>query len=258
MLPVRPGSEGDSRRRVPNVTGVSVRSRRTSPGVASEIEKDIARSREKIEARYAARIADLQARGDKEIADFERAQRGGLANSAVKTAWFFESMGQVPARGYTQDANGLWLPDKLVAETEKRIADKKEKVLAALEQAVKSLERERDYILKVGLADRERQLKEHALKGGPEAKRGLLCGIAYGRDKRAALLDRIIIHEGEMSSRYSGGKSYSRRTAISGSRRSEVGRTSSGSDFCRECAVRLCTLRSGEAAVLPNRKMSLA
>jgi len=164
----------------------------------SEIEKDIARSREKIEARYAARIADLQARGDKEIADFERAQRGGLANSAVKTAWFFESMGQVPARGYTQDANGLWLPDKLVAETEKRIADKKEKVLAALEQAVKSLERERDYILKVGLADRERQLKEHALKGGPEAKRGLLCGIAYGRDKRAALLDRIIIHEGEI------------------------------------------------------------
>jgi hypothetical protein len=87
---------------------------------------------------------------------------------------------------------------KRFAVAQSRIAERKSEILAKLEQETADLERQKNYALTVTLPELEKQLKQDLLK--PEAKptRGLVTGIVYSADKPSAIVDRQIVHEGDV------------------------------------------------------------
>ena len=161
------------------------------------IDKSVSESRQRISSRYSKKIEELRQQAVKQTEQFEAAERAGLAGSAVKAATFYESVGYVP-KGYTQNEDGFWLSDQRLAETEKRIADKKSEISQALQADIDELERQQKYLLNVGLKDLKERLREDVLKPRPQQPLGMLCGIVHVEEKRAALINRTIVHEGDI------------------------------------------------------------
>jgi hypothetical protein len=79
-----------------------------------------------------------------------------------------------------------------------RIAERKSEILAKLEQGTADLERGKNYALTVTLLELEKQLKEDQLKPEPTPTHGLVTGIVYSADKPSAIVDRKIVHEGDV------------------------------------------------------------
>lgn len=161
-----------------------------------EVDGDIAKLRQGIASTYERRISDLRRYSEEQIRLFETAERSALMKTAVRPVRFLANLGFVPRDGYSKTEDGLMIPNEQIALTEKRIAEKNNEMQQDLEERIAALEREKNYFLTVDLADREKQLKNAVLNPRPETH-GLLGGIVYGEEKRSALVDREIVHEGE-------------------------------------------------------------
>lgn len=161
------------------------------------IDKSVSESRQRISSRYSKKIEELRQQADKQFAQFEAAERAALAGSAVQTATFYESVGYVP-KGYTQNEDGLWLSDGSLEETEKRIEDKKSEIYRVLQADIAELERQQKYLLTVRLKDLKENLREDVLRPRPQQLLGMLCGIVHVEEKRAALINQKIVHEGDI------------------------------------------------------------
>jgi hypothetical protein len=87
---------------------------------------------------------------------------------------------------------------KRFAVAQSRIAERKSEILAKLEYETADLERGRNYALTVTLPELEKQLKQDLLKPEAEPTHGLVTGIVYSEDKPSAIVDRKIVHEGDV------------------------------------------------------------
>jgi hypothetical protein len=87
---------------------------------------------------------------------------------------------------------------KRFAVAQSKIAERKSEILAKLEFETADLERGRNYALTVTLPELEKRLKQDLLKPEPEPTHGLVTGIVYSADKPSAIVDRKIVHEGDV------------------------------------------------------------
>ena len=162
-----------------------------------EIDEEMLRMSKRIEKSFERKVAELRRRAQEQIKAYEVAQRAELAKTAVKPGWFLATLGYIPQTGYTRDPNGSMLLDEQVALVESRIAEKKKNILQDLEQGTAALEKEKEYLLKASLPSLEKRIKDRAVQPAVQT-RGVLNGIVYGKLKRSALVDREIVHEGDV------------------------------------------------------------
>jgi hypothetical protein len=87
---------------------------------------------------------------------------------------------------------------KRFAVAQSLIAERKSEILAKLEFETADLERQKNYALTVTLPELEKRLKQDLLKPEPTPTHGLVTGIVYSADKPSAIVDRKIVHEGDV------------------------------------------------------------
>ncbi|MBN2139271.1 MAG: hypothetical protein JW720_15825 [Sedimentisphaerales bacterium] len=189
----------------PNIEDVEPRepNAASKPNAASEQEgklervtAEIRQLGQRIESNYDRRISDLQRECEEQIKLFETAERSAVIASAVRPARFIEFQGHIPQEGYTKTEDGLMIPNERIALADERIAAKKREIEAYRQRRTAELEKEKNYFLTVRLPDREKQSRSMTLNP-PVETHGLVNGIVYGSQKRSALVDRKIVHEGE-------------------------------------------------------------
>jgi hypothetical protein len=185
-----------------------------------EIEKYIASLRQGAESYYANQIIEVQQRGESEIGQLEeavdRAVYACLAGQAEAAAEVLsiddygyrthlereakaERMQQIKKdRRYGIFADSIERAPERFAVAQSLIAERKSEILAKLEQGTADLERGKNYALTVTLLELEKQLKEDQLKPEPTPTHGLVTGIVYSADKPSAIVDRKIVHEGDV------------------------------------------------------------
>jgi len=78
------------------------------------------------------------------------------------------------------------------------ITERKSDILAKMAFETADLERQKNYALTVTLPELEKQLKQDMLKPEPKLTRGLVTGIVYSADKPSAVIDRKIVHDGDV------------------------------------------------------------
>jgi len=161
------------------------------------INKDIQQMRARIEANYSYQIEQVRLRAAEQIEDYEKSQRALLASKGMTTAMWIEQVGELPAN-HTKNSDGLWLPNDLIAKTEKQIAEVTQQIKQQADAQVAELERQKQYFLTKGLDELRKRLETSVLKPTAEQPLGTLCGIVYGAKKRSALINRKIVHEGDI------------------------------------------------------------
>jgi hypothetical protein len=179
-----------------------------------EIEKYIARLHQGIENYYTNQLIEVKQRAEAEIRLLEVADKpvyASLAGQAevAKTVLHINNYGYT-ARRYlvAKTERMLQLKDdfedsfeispKRFAVAQSLIAERKSKILAKLEYETADLERQKNYALTVTLPELEKRLKQDLLKPEPEPTHGLVTGIVYSADKPSAIVDRKIVHEGDV------------------------------------------------------------
>jgi hypothetical protein len=95
-------------------------------------------------------------------------------------------------------ADSIKRSPKRFAVAQSLIAERKSEILAKLEYETADLERQKNYALTVTLPELEKRLKQDLLKPEPEPTHGLVTGIVYSADKPSAIVDRKIVHEGDV------------------------------------------------------------
>ncbi len=177
-----------------------------------EIEKYIARLRQGIENYYAGQLIEVQQRAEAEIRLLEVADKAvyaGLAEQAevakvvlhinnygYRAPWYLEAETERMLQ-LKDKYNKLKSPERF-AVAQSRIAESKSDVLAKLAYETADLERQKNYALTVTLPELEKRLKEDQLKPEPKPTHGVVAGIVYSEDKPSAIIDRKIVHEGDV------------------------------------------------------------
>jgi hypothetical protein len=185
-----------------------------------EIEKYIVLRHHEIESYYTDQLIELKQRAEAEIRLLEIADKPIFASLAAQAEvakvvlninnygcqvpWELEAKTEImqqvkdERRTYGYLADVIEISPKRFAVAQSRIAERKSEILAKLEQEAADLERQKNYALTVTLPELEKQLKQDLLK--PEAKptQGLVTGIVYSADKPSAIVDRQIVHEGDV------------------------------------------------------------
>jgi hypothetical protein len=87
---------------------------------------------------------------------------------------------------------------KRFAVAQSKIAERKSEILAKLEYETADLERQKNYALTVTLPELEKRLKQNLLRPEAEPTHGLVTGIVYSEDRPSAIVDRKIVHEGDV------------------------------------------------------------
>lgn len=177
-----------------------------------EIEKYIVRRHREIENYYADQLIELNQRAEAEIRLLEVADKPAYAslagqaevakvvlhinNYGYRAPWYLEAETERMLQ-LKDKYNKLKSPERF-AVVQTRIAERKSEILAKLEQETTDLERGRNYALTVTLPELEKQLKQDLLKPQPEPTHGLVTGIVYSADKPSAIVDRKMVHEGDV------------------------------------------------------------
>ena len=177
-----------------------------------EIEKYIVRRHREIENYYADQLIELNQRAEAEIRLLEVADKPVYASLAgqtevAKTVLHINNYGyRAPWYLEAETERMLQLKDKFnklksperftVVQT--RIAERKSEILAKLEYETADLERGKNYALTITLPELEKRLKQDLLKPQPEPTHGLVTGIVYSADKPSAIVDRKMVHEGDV------------------------------------------------------------
>lgn len=165
---------------------------------AKAIEKDIDGMRKRAEARYARQIEELRRQTAEQIEQFEKTERANLAKAALKTTAIFRNVVGSAQPGYTLNKDGLWVSDAQAAEMGKRIEAKKSELQKNLEVEIARIEKVRQRAVTVGLTDLKKRLEADLLRPRPTETVGMVSGIVYGRQKKSALINREIVHEGDI------------------------------------------------------------
>jgi hypothetical protein len=184
-----------------------------------EIEKYIASLHQGAESYYAGQLIELKQRAQAEIRLLEVADKpvyaclAGQAEVAkevlnindygYRTPRYFEAkterMQQIKnERRYGYFADSIEISPGRFAAAQSLIAERKSEILAKLEYEIADLERQKNYALTVTLPELEKQLKQNLLKPEPKPTHGLVTGIVYSADKPCAVVDRKIVHEGDV------------------------------------------------------------
>jgi hypothetical protein len=185
-----------------------------------EIEKYIACRHREMENYYADQLIELKQRAEAEIRLLEVADKPVYASLAAqaevakmvlhidnygyRALWYLiaetERMLQLKDEheSYGGFEDSIKKSPKRFAVTQSRIAERKSEILAKLEQETAELERQKNYALTVALPELEKRLKQDLLKPEPEPTHGLVTGIVYSADKSSAIVDRQIVHEGDV------------------------------------------------------------
>jgi len=177
-----------------------------------EIEKYIARRHHETGNYYADQLIELRQRAEAEVRLLEVADKPVYAslagqaevaetilhinNYGYRAPWYLEAeterMLQLKSK-----FNKLKSPERF-AVAQSLIAERKSEILAKLEYETADLERQKDYALTVTLPELEKRLKEDQLKPEPKPTHGVVTGIVYSEDKPSAIVDRKIVHEGDV------------------------------------------------------------
>jgi hypothetical protein len=185
-----------------------------------EIEKYIASLHQGAEDYYTNQFIEVKQRAEAEIAMLEVADKvyAYLAEQAEVT----EEVLSIDNYGYRthleRDAKAKRMqqikkdrrygifedsieraPERFAA-AQSQIAERKSEILAKLECETADLEKQKNYALTVTLPELEKQLKEDMVKPEPKPTRGLVTGIVYSANKPCAVVDRKLVHEGDVIS----------------------------------------------------------
>jgi hypothetical protein len=194
-----------------------------------EIEKYIASLHQGIESYYTNQLIEVKQRAEAEIRLLEVADKpvyAGLAAEAAEAAqaevakavlhinnygyrapWHLEAeterMLQLKDdfdehKSYGDFADIVKKSPKRFAVAQSQIAERKSEILAKLEYETADLERGKNYALTVTLPELEERLKQNLLRPEPELTHGLVTGIVYSANKHSAIVDRKIVHEGDV------------------------------------------------------------
>jgi hypothetical protein len=177
-----------------------------------EIEKYIASLHQGIENYYTNQLIEVKQRAEAEVRMLEvvdKAVYASLAGQAevAKTVLHIDNYGyRAPWYLEAETERMLQLKDKfnklespeLFAVAQSKIAERKSEILAKLECETANLERQKNYALTVTLPELEKQLKEDQLRPEPKPTHGLVTGIVYSEDEPTAVVDRKIVHEGDV------------------------------------------------------------
>jgi hypothetical protein len=188
-----------------------------------EIEKYIARLHQGIENYYTNQLIELKQRAEAEIRLLEVADKPVYAslagqaevaktvlhinNYGYRAPWYLEAETEKMLQlkedfdeheSYGDFADSIKKSPKRFAVAQSRIAERKSEILAKLEYETADLERGRNYALTVTLPELEKQLKHDLLKPEAEPTHGLVTGIVYSADKPSAIVDRKMVHEGDV------------------------------------------------------------
>lgn len=188
-----------------------------------EIEKYIARLQQGIESYYTNQLIEVKQNSQAEIGLLEVADKPVYAclaaqaevaktvlyinNYGYRAPWYFkaetERMLQLKDDFDEHESYGGFedivkrSPKRFVV-AQSRIAERKSEILAKLEFETADLERQKNYALTVTLPELEKRLKQDLLKPEPKPTHGLVTGIVYSADKPSAVVDRKIVHEGDV------------------------------------------------------------
>jgi hypothetical protein len=177
-----------------------------------KIEKYIARRHHETGNYYADQLIELRQRAEAEVRLLEVADKPVCASIAgqaevAKTVLHINNYGyRAPWYLEAETERTLQLKDKFnklnsperFAVAQSLIAERKSEILAKLECETTDLESGRNYALTVTLPELEKRLKQDLLKPEPEPTHGLVTGIVYSADKPSAIVDRKIVHEGDV------------------------------------------------------------
>jgi hypothetical protein len=176
-----------------------------------EIEKYIASQQQGIENYYTDQLIELNQRAEAEIGQLEVADKPVYATLAAqaevaKVVLNINDYGyRMPweqlkdeRKSYGYLADIIEISPKRFAVAQSLIAERKSEILAKLEYETADLERQKNYALAVTLPELEKRLKQDLLKPEPEPTHGLVTGIVYSADKPSAIVDRKIVHEGDV------------------------------------------------------------
>jgi len=177
-----------------------------------EIEKYIVRRHREIENYYADQLIELNQRAEAEIRLLEVADKPAYAslagqaevakvvlhinNYGYRAPWYLEAETERMLQ-LKDKFNKLKSPERFTV-VQTRIAERKSEILAKLEYETADLERGKNYALTVTLPELEKRLKQDLLKPEPTPTHGLVTGIVYSADKPSAIIDRKIVHEGDV------------------------------------------------------------
>ncbi|MGA1979300.1 MAG: hypothetical protein ABSG99_01880 [Sedimentisphaerales bacterium] len=185
-----------------------------------EIEKYIASLHQGTENYYTNQLIELKQRAQAEIKLLEIADKPVYASLAAqaevakvvlhindygyRAPWELEAeterMLQLKDEheSYGDFADDIEISPERFAAAQSQIAERKSEILAKLEQEAADLERGKNYALTVTLPELEKQLKQDLLKPEPEPTHGVVTGIVYSVDKPSAIVDRQIVHKGDV------------------------------------------------------------
>ena len=188
-----------------------------------EIEKYIARLHQGIENYYTNQLIEVKQNSQAEIRLLEVADKPVYAslagqaevakavlhinNYGYRAPWYLvaetERMLQLKDdfdehESYGDFEDSIKKSPKRFAVAQSLIAERKSEILAKLEYETADLERGKNYALTVALPELEKQLKQDLLKPEPTPTHGVVAGIVYSADKPSAIVDRKIVHEGDV------------------------------------------------------------
>jgi hypothetical protein len=184
-----------------------------------EIEKYIARLHQGTENYYTNQLIEVKQRAEAEIGQLEvvdKAVYATLASQAevaktvlniydygYRTPLYLEAkterMQQLKKEHrYGYFADSIEISPERFAVAQSQIAERKGEIMAKLACETADLKVQKNYALTVTLPELEKQLKEDQLKPEPEPTHGLVAGIVYSADKPSAIVDRKIVHEGDV------------------------------------------------------------
>jgi hypothetical protein len=188
-----------------------------------EIEKYIARLHQGIENYYTNQLIEVKQRAEAEIGLLEVADKPVYAslagqaevaktvlhinNYGYRAPWYLEAKTERMLQlkddfdeheSYGDFEDIIKKSPKRFAVAQSLIAERKSEILAKLEYETADLERQKNYALTVTLPELEKRLKQDLLKPEPTPTHGLVTGIVYSADKPSAIIDRKIVHEGDV------------------------------------------------------------
>lgn len=170
---------------------------------AEEIEQYIARQRAAIENYYAEQIIELEQGAKSRIRLLKIADKpiySSLAAQArVAEIVLDEARLEInwhKPQGYSK--HGLEVSPKRYAAAQRRVVERKNRVLAKLAHEKAVLERQKNYALNAALPELEEKLKQDLLEPEPKRTKGVVTGIVYSADRPAAIVDGQIVHEDDV------------------------------------------------------------
>jgi hypothetical protein len=166
-----------------------------------KVERRVSPRRREIEDSYMNRIVELRLRAASEIRLLEVAETS-KPNWADIAEWadFAETVLQI--NGLKHESHDLF---QVTTETSaqrlavalSQIAKRKNDILSRSEWEAVNLENQKEYAFNEEVNGLEKILREDAHTPELKATYGLLCGIVYSPEKKSAVVNHKIVHEGD-------------------------------------------------------------